>query len=247
MVWVAAAVGILALVTVALVWQRWGNPQPSALDDFWGPVLHGQNALSVCTGGVIFNQKAFSGVVTADEDAEYPFVSMQIASAIAQVSALAEHFGTATKLLPAPTTGLTDLREHPVVLLGGYNNKWTLVLLQSQHYQLAPGPVESIVDRTRPGVHWTRDLSLPYGSADDFALVSRFRDSTTGSWVVALSGLGRNGTEAAAIFATSPEYLMQLEKQLGRRLSDQNVEVVLKVRVIDGKTGAPSVLAARAW
>src|ERR1035441_1442915 len=55
------------------------------------------------------------------------------------------------------------------------------------------------------------EARLPYSSADDYALVARFHDATTDSWVVVLAGVGRNGTEAAAQFATSPHYM-----QIGR-------------------------------
>jgi hypothetical protein len=92
-------------------------------------------------------------------------------------------------------------------------------------------------------MHWSRDHSLPYSSADDLALVARFRDATTGSWVVVLAGLGRNGTEAAAQFATSPHYMQLLRDRLGKDFSNRSVEAVLRVSVIDGKTGAPSILA----
>jgi hypothetical protein len=74
-------------------------------------------------------------------------------------------------------------------------------------------------------------------------VVARYRDATTDSWVVVLAGLGRNGTEAAAQFATSPRYMQLLKDQLGKDFSNRNIEAVLKVRVIDGKTGAPTILA----
>jgi len=78
-------------------------------------------------------------------------------------------------------------------------------------------------------------------------LLARYRDTTTDSWVVALAGVGRNGTEAAAEFATSPHYMQLLRDQVGSSFSNQNIEAVLKVSVIDGKTGAPSILAVHAW
>jgi len=149
-------------------------------------------------------------------------------------------------LLSSPSTPLTDLREHSVVLLGAYNNQWAMRLLQSQRFQFTPEPVESIVDQMQPPTHWSRDKSLPYSSADDFALVARFRDATTGSWVVVLAGLGRNGTEAAAQFATNPHYMQLLRDDIGRDFSNLNIEALLKVNVIDGKTGAPSILAVDA-
>jgi hypothetical protein len=102
-------------------------------------------------------------------------------------------------------------------------------------------------DLTQPGTRWERDTSLPYSGADDYALVARFRNPTTDSWVVALAGVGRNGTEAAAHFVTSPRYMELLRDRVGSDFSNRNVEVVLKVNVVEGKTGAPSILAVHVW
>jgi hypothetical protein len=150
------------------------------------------------------------------------------------------------QLQSAGATPLTELREHSVVLIGGYNNLWTIRLLQPLRFHFSPDPVQSIVDRMNPRVQWLRDPSLSYSSADDYALVARYRDATTGSWVVVIAGLGRNGTEAAAQFATSPHYMQMLKDQLGGDFSNRNIEAVLRVQVIEGKTGAPSILAVHA-
>ena len=62
-----------------------------------------------------------------------------------------------------------------------------------------------------------------------------------------LAGLGRNGTEAAAQFAVSPYYMQQLQEMIGKSFFSRNIEVVMKVKVIDGKTGAPSIQAVTSW
>ena len=153
-----------------------------------------------------------------------------------------------TQLRSSATTPLSDLREHPVILLGGYNNQWTLRLLQPLRFHFsAPDVEESIVDEAHPGTRWQRDATLPYSNADDYALVARFHDTTTDSWIVVLAGVGRNGTEAAAQFATSPHYMELLRDQAQTDFSNRNVEAVLKVSVIDGKTGAPSIVAVNVW
>jgi hypothetical protein len=247
LLWLALAALVLLAAIAFLRWKFTTVQPQTAVDDFWGPVLRDQHTILICTGGVVFQQNGFSGVITAGKDIEYPFVSMQSAAAISQISGLVERFGATTQVLSSPSTPLTELREHSVVLLGGYNNQWTMRLLQSQRFQFTQEPVESIVDRTQPQIHWSRDKSLPYSSADDYALVARFRDTTTGSWVVVLAGLGRNGTEAAAQFVTSPHYMQLLREQLGRDSSNRNIEAVLRVSVIEGKTGAPSILAVHTW
>jgi hypothetical protein len=114
-------------------------------------------------------------------------------------------------------------------------------------YHFAPDTDPAILDSMQPTSRWQRDQSLPYSSADDYAIVARYRDATTDGWVVALAGLGRNGSEAAAQFATSPHYMQLLRDQAGSGFSNRNIEAVIKVSVIDGKTGAPSILAVHTW
>lgn len=242
----AAAVVGLAVVVGLWLGGRFSGPQ-RVLDDFWRPVLRNQRTVLICTGGNVFSEKNFSGVATAGKDVSYPFVSMQIASSIAQISRVLDHSGVTSELVSSNATPLTDLREHSLALLGGYNNTWTLRLLDPLRFRFAPDHGEYIMDRLQPKTTWERDHTLPYSSADDYAVVARFRDSTIDGWVVALAGLGRNGTEAAAQFVTSPHYLQLLRDQIGKDFGNQNIEFVLKVKVIDGKTGAPSILAVHTW
>jgi len=246
--WIFAA-AITTVLLAGLAWRvRTAQPR-TPLDSFWTPILHDQSAMMVCIGGSVFSLTHTSGVATATKDVEYPFISIQSAAAAAQLSALLErNGGVTTELRSAATTPLTELREHPVILLGGYNNPWTVRLLQPLRFHFSPDNVaESIVDDSHPGVRWQRDESVPYSSADDYALVARFHDATTDSWVVALAGVGRNGTEAAAQFATSPHYMQLLRDKTGTDFANRNIEVVLKVNVIDGKTGAPAILAWSVW
>lgn len=247
LIWLAVGVAAVTCLLAGLGWKYSHGRPRTAVDEFWAPVLSQQGPVLLCTGSVVFAQDKFSGVVTAGKDIDYPFVSMQIVSAVAQLSSLLERSGASTELVSSASIPLTDLRDHSLILLGGYNNQWTMRLLDPLRFHFTQEPVESIVDKAQPQAHWSRDRSVPYSSADDYALVARFRDPTTGSWVVVLAGLGRNGTEAAAHFVASPDYVQLLKNTLGKNWGQGNIEALLKVSVIDGKTGAPSILAAYAW
>jgi hypothetical protein len=245
---VVAALILVLAATAGWAWRSHRSPVSPPVSAFWAPILHDQPTVLVCTGGSVFAQNNFSGVMTAGKDSEYPFVSMQTASAIGRLSGLVEVSGSTTRLQGAASTPLSDLREHSVILLGGYNNPWTRRLLQPLRYHFTPeSPNASIMDSQQPSVAWGRDRSLPYSSADDYALIARFHNTVTDGWVVALAGVGRNGTEAAAQFVTSPHYLQLLKDSLGSDFGNRNIEVVLKVNVIDGKTGAPTILASHSW
>jgi hypothetical protein len=245
--WIAASSVVLLVLIGAFAWQHGRAHSQDALQEFWAPVLGESNTTLICSGGVVFAPERFSGVKTAGKDIEYPFVSMQIATSIAHISGHLERLGETVQTRSSASTVLTDLRERPVVLLGGYNNDWTMRLLEPLRFRFAPGPAEAILDRDHPTAKWERDPAQPYSSADDYAIVARFHDATTGGIIVIVAGIGRNGTEAAAQFVTSPHYMELLRRQVGASLADKNVEAVLKVSVIDGKTGAPSVEAVDVW
>ncbi|MGA8110854.1 MAG: hypothetical protein WB974_15575 [Acidobacteriaceae bacterium] len=243
-----AGLSVLVAAAAAVLHLRSASTnEVNVVDRFWAPVLHQPGTALLCSGAVVFAPQNYSGVTTANKDNEYPFVSMQIASTIARVSGLLERNQTAYQMQPCTSTPLTELRERPLILLGGYNNEWTMRLVGPLHLTLSPGVVESIVDRQNPQVHWERNPLLPYSSADDYGLIARFYDSTTDSVVMVVAGLGRNGTEAAGLFATSPHDLKLLSDKLEHDIGSGNIEAVVKVNVVDGKTGAPSLESAYRW
>jgi hypothetical protein len=51
----------------------------------------------------------------------------------------------------------------------------------------------------------------------------------------------------AAQFVTSSRPMDLLEERVGRDFATKNIEVVLKLTVVDGKTGAPSIQAIHVW
>jgi hypothetical protein len=244
---VAALVVFGVAITAMLHWRSRSTSESNAVDRFWAPVLHQSGTALLCSGAVVFAPEKYSGVTTANKDNAYPFVSMQIASTIARVSGLLERNQTTYQMQPCTSTPLSELREHPLILLGGYNNEWTMRLVEPLRYTFSPGAVESIVDRQNPQVHWERNPSQPYSSADDYGLIARFYDSTTDSVVMVVAGLGRNGTEGAGLFATSAHSLKLLSDKLGSDIGRGNIEAVVKVNVVDGKTGAPLLESAYCW
>lgn len=246
--WWAALAAVL-IVAGAGAWWMTRRPvsATTAVQEFWSPLLHDQRTVIICAGSVVFAQNNYSGVITAGGNTDYPFFSMQTTSAITGITGVMERGGASTQLLSAPSTELQSLREHSVILLGAYNNQWSLRLLDPLRYHFSPNPVERIVDAQRPQTYWQRDQSLPYSSADDYAVVARFRDSRIDGWVVGLAGIGRNGTEAAAQFATSDHYLNLLRQRLGGGFGNRNIEAVIKVSVLDAQTGAPTILEVYSW
>jgi hypothetical protein len=81
---------------------------------------------------------------------------------------------------------------------------------------------------------------------EDFALISRIRDSETGHVVVVIGGLYTYGTETAGEFLTDPKLMEAIATQVGPNRTERNLQIVLGTTVTDGTPGPPRVLAVSA-
>ena len=242
-----ALTSILLIASIALFLRFEKGRHETAADRFWEPFSSSSAPVLICPGTIVFSATRLSGTAPADRDNEYPFVSMETATALVRLADLLGGRKISYVVQPTPTTTLTEMREHPVVLIGAYTNQWTLRLVNDLRYRFSDQPTQQIYDAANPGIRWTRPKSLPFRGRDDFGLVVRFHDTLTDNFVVVVAGLGRNGTEAAAEFVTSPHYLAQLDRQLPKNWPSKNIEIVLKTNVVDSKTGSPSIEAISMW
>jgi hypothetical protein len=159
------------------------------------------------------------------------------------------------------STSLSDLRKGPVVLVGGFNNPWSLRILSPLRFSLrasgegllnddaAAPEIAQIVDRKgQPGSPWTVDFRQPADTmAHDYAIIARFQASMTDGEVMAIAGLGSQSTESASKFVSSTAYMTQLARYAPRNWRTMNMEAVVETEVIDGKAGHPHVIAAEFW
>ncbi len=144
---------------------------------------------------------------------------------ISKLTGVLQAAGKPYTLRGESVTTLSDLREGPSVIIGAFDNEWTLRLTRQLKFQFAnaPGMTSfSIVD-TKPDTHantstprsWTVDRSeqMRTNNYIDYAIVARFTDRTTGPTLIA-AGIGRGGTTAAGEFLTSCQLLEEaLHKQ----------------------------------
>jgi len=164
-----------------------------------------------------------------------------------RVAALLNSRGGEYRVQSAASTTLAQIRENPTVLVGAYNNDWTYRMVEPLRFHFTRHPEERILDAQSPGRFWERDHSKPFGETSDYALVARFRNPSTDSMIVVLAGLQRFGTDAASQFATSRDLLEEFNRQVGQNWRDKNIEVVLRVDVVNGRVGAPIIEAFHVW
>jgi hypothetical protein len=250
----AAAIAISALILTAagLAVAEMGRSK-SAVDRFWGPVWDRTDSVLVCLGGTdrSARERAVSAEPTHLEVMRTDQVAFADALAMARLTGLLQAHGKQYDIRRGASFTLEDLRKKPAVLIGAFNNPWTMALSHQWRYSFEydSNGAPSIRDRQNPSrTLWHGDFQRPYSQVkEDYAIVSRYLDLHTERMVVAVAGMGKDGTAAAGEFVTDPRYLEKLASQAPPNWERKNLQLVIATEVINGNSGPPRVLATYFW
>ena len=262
---ISLAVAVLTIVGV-LVLLNPSAAQP--LDRFWGPLLNSSGPALLCLGpanlsavtqlvqpgGVPESQPAIPNALSFWEvqRLEAQHLALSDAITLSRIAGLLQSHHKAYHVRNAVFTSFRDLRDGPVILIGAFNNNWTLRLSGQLRYSFgndAGTHLSWITDRQNPS---RRDWVVGMGAAvstvnEEYALISRFWDATTDKPVVIAAGIGTYGTMAAGEFLTDPMYLSKLAQQAPGHWESKNIQVVIATKVINGVSGPPRILATHFW
>ena len=78
-------------------------------------------------------------------------------------------------------------------------------------------------------------------------MLCRIRNSLTGGLTLVAAGLKQFGTEAAGRLLADPDQLGAILQKLPAGWESRNIEIVLKVKVFNGKSGYPQLVAYEVW
>jgi hypothetical protein len=141
------------------------------------------------------------------------------------------------------------LQQNPVILIGGFDNFWTLSLTSTLRYRFqTPGAlVGEIVDSTLPASNWRFDNGQnALNNSRDYAIVASFFDPRIEQHVLIAAGIGKSGTAAATEFLSTDRYLEAWLSNANLAKS-RNVEIVLSTEIVEGQPGPPKVFASYSW
>jgi hypothetical protein len=256
---------ISAVVATALMGgvlgYRWFGPT-SAQDLFWKPVIDTPGSVLLAVGDVPSGPPTLS-VPKGDQEYPIPIVQKtpsQIvpfgdAVTIARVVGALESKGKNVIIRREGASSFADLREGAVVLVGAFNNEWSLRLTRPLRYSLALDADNNLIyikDAKNPSSRsWSWATNLPrnhQGSAghapvQDYALISRIWNSETGHVVIVIGGLYTYGTEAAGEFLTNPQLMKEVARLAPMANRQRNLQIVLATTVTDDAAGPPRVIA----
>jgi hypothetical protein len=254
-----AVMGLVVLAAVGLYgWMHQAGPE----DLFWSPVLETPGPVLLVVGDhpngpptlpqTDGNAGLATPVPSSDSSQTVPFAdTVTIARVVGALEARKKN----VLIRRGNSSSFSDLREGAVVLIGAFNNEWSLRLTRPLRYSLAMDADQHVVyirDAKNPASRsWSWATNQPpepktganSPKIQDFALISRIRDSETGHVVVVIGGLYTYGTEAAGEFLTNPEVMQAIASQMRSGGASQNLQIVLGTTVTDGTPGPPKVLA----
>jgi len=256
----------LALATgfgIGLRYREFRDFQPpTSIDRFWAPITDGTTTATYCLGEPARNIdvgsiNSFDAPVKGSQPEPLYFrlhLSGHLALAdvitLTRIAAALETRHKAFRVLPASEASFAQLREGPIVLIGGFDNIWTLRVTQKLRFGFeSKDGVALIVDRkSQKQTTWATAWDLPYQKLSrDYAIVARIHDSTTGQPVIVAAGISEEGTEAAGEILYNPVYLDSLLAKLPSNWEQLNMEAVIETQVIEGHPGPPGILAVETW
>lgn len=262
--WYAGAAAALVLMTAILAGYT-SLQRTNAEGLFWKPVVETPGAVLLVVGDhpngpptvpdVNENGNPVTPVPSSDSSQTVPFADTVT---IAKVVGALEARNKQVIIRRGSQSSFSDLRSGAAVLIGAFNNEWSLRLTRQLRFSLAMDTDQHVVyirDAKNPlSRSWSWGTNQPpepvtganSPKLQDFALISRIRDSETGHVVVVIGGLYTYGTETAGEFLTDPKLMEAIATQVGANRTEQNLQIVLGTTVTDGTPGPPRVLAVSA-
>jgi hypothetical protein len=164
------------------------------------------------------------------------------------LAALLGKIGKPSQVRIGANYSFEDLRNSPAVVVGAFNNRWTMHLTSNLHFAFVERNGQySIREQTNGGRAWETRLDKKGAVAEDAAIVARLLNSKTGQFTIAVAGIGGTGTQAAGEFVTNPQLLEEGLRSVPAGWQKKNLEVVLQTTVTDSIPGPPRVVAAYSW
>jgi hypothetical protein len=137
-----------------------------------------------------------------------------------------------------------DLQDSPAVLVGAFNNPWTLKATNSLRFVFREGNRIDDTWHKLPG--WAVANSQDGGRTDDYAVISRLFDPRDGHVLIVAAGIGSFGTEAAAEFLTNPREMEEIVRKAPAGWQKKNLQIVLHVTVRDVQE-TEEIVATQYW
>jgi hypothetical protein len=198
-----------------LALPRW---RPSDLDLLWGPLLKSSGPVLICVGQPAVYNLTIRRSAGRDSGADRPqtarqappctaryreedlvilrdrYVALDDAFCMVRIASLLERYHKPFTVRGERSTSFADLRDTPVVLIGAWDNPWTIRIAGQLRFTFIKDAVHDtgmVRDRQHPeNTEWKLTGAWPNWDVPfDYAIVTRILDTTTDRPLIAAAGM----------------------------------------------------------
>lgn len=244
--WRRAVLALLAVAASAVTIRELRFPASSALDQFWAPVLASPKPVLIYNAtSALFRPVDSTGPAHEFLPVLGQYTCIGDAYASVVLGSLFSGKGKLYQMRYGSDLTFGDLRYQPSILIGAFNNSWTLQTTNELRFVFEKHP--TIRDRVGNRLYTLPDLKPDGRTPEDYAIVSRVFDSKTGELLIAAAGITQYGTRAAGEFLTSSHLMTALAANAPRDWTKKNLQVLIHTKIVDETPGPPVVVASTFW
>lgn len=247
------------LVVSAFIW--WKLPQrETAMDRFWNPIQNVSEPVLLCVSdangslgpGANPGDPVNAAVAALPNWYRENHLGFHDSIALATLAGLLGSKGRSFRIRRSNNAALRDLQEGPAILIGGFNNPWSVQLDANLRFSFVrDGNLRYILDHKNPSSKQWSVLGTGHDASvsvtEDYALLSRVFDPNTGRVVFTAAGILGYGTVAASQCLTDDSCLAKAEALAPGDWKHRNIQIVLATAIIGEDPGKPQVLASYTW
>lgn len=165
--------------------------------------------------------------------------------AAVQISTLLERMGKPSQVRIGKNYSFEDLRTSPAVVLGAFNNRWTMQMTSNLHFALLFDA--GIQEQIPSGRLWKSQFDSHGEYTVDYGVVTRLLNSKTGQFLISAAGIGSPGTQAAGEIISNSQYFEEVLRTAPPDWEKKNMQLVVQTNVIDSTPGPPHLVASYFW
>ena len=140
------------------------------------------------------------------------YVALGDAECLMRLTSTLERYRKPYRVRGERSTSFADLRDTPAVMIGAFDNPWTLRTAGQLRFTFSKDTAQEtdmVLDRQHPeNREWMLTGAWPnWDIPVDYAIVSRILDTTTDRPVIIAAGITQYGTMAAGEFLSNPGVL----------------------------------------
>jgi hypothetical protein len=256
--------GLACGVSMAILGLAWSARQvvvqkPTALDKLWEPIINSQGTALLCVG----DAQTFVHHVLPNTEIEHAkdiaapadLVAREHLSApeviiASKLGMLLQSKGKVYRISHSSATSLSDLGQGPAILIGWFDNEWTMRLSHNLRFSIQRDEHGALIfDRQNPSRRdWAFRSWTPAGETSrEYAIVARINDPMTGRPVMIAAGIDPQGSAAAGEFISTAQNLNSFPKDRPQNWERLNMEAVIQTDVIDNHISPPRLVAIHYW